>query len=238
MPVSLQTLEEKTPALARLRSLCTGCVRVHSADGGDGPGYRSAIAKSPLPGPAFIGRLGLAGDEQADRKNHGGPDKAVHAHFAQHLAWWGERRGTPLPDGAIGENLTLIAGDAGEPDEECFCIGDVLAVGTALLQVSQPRIPCFKQARRLGLRDGVALALASGRTGFYLRVLREGQAVAGDSLRLLSRPHPWASIAEVNRALHPQRRDPAVAARLAELAELAASVRRELTRQPSATAGG
>ena len=160
--------------------------------------YRTAIAKRPVTGPAQVGTLGLAGDAQADRRHHGGPDKAVHAHFAQ--PWWGQQRDRPVRPGEIGENLTLAAAaGAPEPDESTFCEGDVLAVGTALLQVTAPRLPCFKQADRLGLPDAVARAEASGRTGFYLRVLREGEVAAGDAVQLLQRTAPQRSLAEANR---------------------------------------
>jgi MOSC domain-containing protein YiiM len=191
--------------------------------------YRTAIRKSPVCGPVRVGRLGLQGDGQADVRHHGGPDKAVCVHFLGHLRWWGERRGRPVAPGELGENLTLAPADPGgpEPDESSFCIGDVLAVGSALLEVSQPRIPCFKQAWQLALGDGVARAVAAGRVGLYCRVLREGQVAAGDPVWLVRRPHPEASVAEVHRIFHHARHE---RERLLGLPALGADLRRDLLR--------
>lgn len=225
-------MQPEAVALARIVAVSVGRAQTHQTPAGfvragEAPRkYRSAIVKSPVFGPAFIATTGVAGDQQADTRHHGGPDKGVHAHFAQHLQWWGQRRGRQLLPGQIGDNLTLGTPTEGaaEPEESAFCIGDVLRVGKAFLQVSQPRIPCFKQARQLGLPDGVTLAVAAGRTGMYLRVLREGDVRAGDLLLLLARPHPWATVAECNRLLHHARRDAGARERLAALPELAASV--------------
>lgn len=229
-------MQSEPRAVARILAVSVGRAVTHHTPQGFGrageapPEYRSAIVKSPVFGPAHATTTGIVGDQQADTRHHGGPDKAVHAHFAQHLQWWGQRRDRQLLAGQIGENLTLgaVQDGADEPDESMFCIGDTIAVGSALLQVSQPRIPCFKQARALGLPDGVALAVASGRTGFYLRVLREGDVQAGDVLVLTARPHPWATVTEVNRVLHHARRDAGGRARLAALPELAGSIREAL----------
>jgi MOSC domain-containing protein YiiM len=206
--------------LARVASVNVGRAGLQA---GRGRPYPTAIAKHPCAGPVAIGPLGLAGDEQADLAHHGGPDQALHAHFARHLATWGALRGRPLLPGDIGENLTLT-GDP-EPDEGRFCIGDIIAAGTARLQVSQPRVPCYKQADRLGIADALALAKAAGRTGFYLRVLQPGQVAAGDALVLVDRPHPDVTVALVNRVLHLDRADAAGRARVAACPELGARLR-------------
>jgi MOSC domain-containing protein YiiM len=214
-------------ALARVVSVNVGRPQIQA---GSGRAYPTAIAKTPQPGRVAIATLGLAGDAQADRAHHGGPDQAVHAHFARHLATWSALRGAPLLPGDIGENLTLGAPgpELAEPDEAAFCIGDVVQVGTARLQVTQPRVPCYKQADRLGIADGVAVAKASGRTGFYFRVLAPGEVTAGDEVTLIARPHPEVTVAYVNRALHVER-DPAARARIAACAELGARLRPALT---------
>jgi MOSC domain-containing protein YiiM len=223
--------------VARIASVQVGVPR-HipvPAEWAAGPGTASlwtAIAKSPVRGPVAVRWTHLDGDAQADTRHHGGPDKAVHAHFAVHLAWWGERRGRPLLPGAIGENLTLTAAPGGpEPDEGAFCLGDVLAAGSAVLQVTQPRIPCHKQAAAVGLRDAPALAGRSGRTGLYLRVLVEGTLEEGDPVILLQRPHPEVTVADANRFIHGDRADAALRARLKACRGLGAELRRLLDRR-------
>jgi MOSC domain-containing protein YiiM len=213
--------------LARILSVNVGAPQPQSHGGRT---YPTAIAKRPCLGRVAVGPLGLAGDAQADTVRHGGPDQAVHAHFARHLATWSALRGAPLQPGDIGENLTLGPADplGPDPDEAAFCIGDVVAAGTARLQVTQPRVPCHKQADRLGLADGVALAKAAGRTGFYLRVLQAGELAAGDAVILLARPHPDVTLASVNRALHVDR-DPAARARIAACPELGGRLRPAVT---------
>ncbi|HVB11279.1 MAG TPA: MOSC domain-containing protein, partial [Bacillota bacterium] len=191
--------------------------------------FLTAIAKSPVQGPVAVRTVNLAGDAQADTKHHGGPDKAVHAHFVRHLHWWGVRRGWPVAPGELGENLTLGAPAGGHPpDETDFCIGDVLAAGSAILQVTQPRIPCFKQAAALHINDAVQLAGETGRTGIYMRVLQEGTLQAGDALVLLERPNARVTLADANRFVHQARRDVHLRSRLAACAGLGSELRRLL----------
>lgn len=196
--------------------------------------YFTAIGKATVLHPVAVSAGNLAGDAQADTKNHGGPDKAVHAHFAGHLAWWGEMRGWPVSPGEIGENLTLSAACGGrQPDETDFCIGDILAAGTAVLQVTQPRIPCFKQAAVLRVADAVRLAGSIGRTGMYLRVLEEGTLQPGDTLRLIGRPNTEVTVADANRFIHQARQDQELRDRLSACASLGMAVRRRLQAEPN-----
>ena len=143
---------------------------------------RTAIFKEPVLFPVAVRRLGLAGDAQADLRVHGGPDKAVYAydeggylHFRQALA-------REIPFGRFGENLTV----AGMPETEVR-LDDVYRAGSALLQVTQPRSPCFKLGIRMEMPGFLKMFLESGRTGFYLRVLEEGQLAAGEKVELVSR---------------------------------------------------
>jgi MOSC domain-containing protein YiiM len=158
----------------------------------------TAIHKRPVPGPVAVGRLGLDGDAQADRRLHGGPDKAVYAYPLEHYAFWESQRrhagkaGAPLEPGALGENLTL----QGWLEDDCW-IGDRLAVGTALLEVSEVRTPCFKLNVKMGLAHAARLMDQSGHTGFYLRVLRPGVIAAGDDASVLPGPRRM-SIAQIN----------------------------------------
>ena len=165
------------------------------------PGGRqvaSAIHKQPLRGPVAVGRLGLEGDAQADRRLHGGLDKAVYAYPLEHYAFWQAQRrlagkaDTPLSAGALGENLTL----EGLLEDACWP-GDRLAVGTLLLEVTEARTPCFKLNVKMGLSRAASLMDQSGFTGFYLRVLQPGTVTAGDTVQLLPGPRRQ-SIAQIN----------------------------------------
>lgn len=164
--------------------------------------YQTAIHKVPAKTPVHVGYLNLKGDQQADLNNHGGPDKAVHAHFSKHLVWFSRLAGRHVNPGEMGENLTLSAlpGEQ-EPDENQFCLGDVVQIGSAILQVTQPRIPCYKQAVQLQVHDLVRNVVSAGRTGFYLRVLTQGDVRAGDIVQLLERPYPDWTIFRINQLL-------------------------------------
>ena len=155
---------------------------------------RTAIAKEPALGRVRAGRTNLDGDRQADLRVHGGPDKAVYAYDLSGYAHWERELGRPLPYGQFGENLTV----EGLPETEVR-IDDVYRVGGALLQVSQPRSPCFKLAIHMGRPDFPSAFLASGRTGFYLRVLEEGDVGARDPIALVERDPRALTILETVR---------------------------------------
>jgi len=155
---------------------------------------RTAIAKAPALLRVRVGRTNLEGDRQADLRVHGGPNKAVYAYDLSGYARWEAELGRALPHGQFGENLTV----EGLPETEVR-IGDVYRVGSALLQVSQPRSPCFKLALHMGRPDFPAAFLASGRTGFYLRVLEEGDVGAGDSIALVERDPRALTVLETAR---------------------------------------
>ena len=143
---------------------------------------RTSIWKHPVPGRVRLGRLDLEGNGQADLSVHGGPDKAAYAYPSEHYAYWREELpGMDLPAGAFGENLTI----AGLPESEVH-IGDRFRIGTAEVMVTQPRMPCYKLGIRFGRADMVRRFLRSGRCGFYLAVLKEGEIGAGDAIERLS----------------------------------------------------
>ncbi len=142
---------------------------------------RTGIYKKPTPDRIRIGSLGLEGDEQADPQVHGGPLKAVYVYPSDHYAFWrDELPGTDLPWGAFGENLTVSG-----ISEPAVRVGDRFRIGTALLAATKPRFPCYKLGIRFRREDIVPRFLASGRTGFYLRVLEEGDVGAGDAVEAL-----------------------------------------------------
>ncbi len=147
-----------------------------------GRSVRTGIYKEPVLFRVRAGRLGLDGDVQADRRVHGGPEMAVYAYDLSGYAHWRRELGVDFPFGQFGENLTV----EGMPETEVR-IDDVYRVGGALLQVSKPRSPCFKLALKMERPKFPKAFLESGRTGFYLRVLEEGELGAGDSIALVAR---------------------------------------------------
>jgi MOSC domain-containing protein YiiM len=152
--------------------------------------WTTAFFKEPVSGPVFLARTNLDGDRQGDLENHGGPDKAVLSYAASHYPLWHNELGRELPHGGFGENFTVEG-----MDESTVCLGDVYAIGEARVQVSQPRIPCWKIARRWGIKDLSARVQRTRRTGWYYRVLVEGHVSSGDEIVLLDRPHPdWPVI--------------------------------------------
>jgi len=180
-------------------------------------GEPSAIDKRRLTGPVALGALGLEGDEQGDLRHHGGADKALHHYPAEHYPAW--RRALPevsaaqWEPGAFGENLSTTGLTEGD-----VCIGDVFRLGSALLQVSQARQPCWKLNVRFGRSDMSRLVQASARTGWYYRVLDSGEIAAGMDMRLIERPHPEWPLA---RLLHHLYVDPLERQALAAIARLA-----------------
>lgn len=172
---------------------------------------RSAFVKDPVAGAVLVSGRGLQGDEQGDRARHGGHDKAICVFPAEHYAHYERVLGHRLRAAAFGENLTTRG-----LKEESVRIGDVLRIGTALLQVSLPRNPCYRLAARYGVRQLPLWVERSGLTGFYLRVLEEGRLGAGCAVELVHRSHRLATIAEANRVMHRDRHDrPAIDALLA-----------------------
>jgi MOSC domain-containing protein YiiM len=155
----------------------------------------TGIFKAPVSDRVMVRSLNLDGDGQADLAVHGGADKAVYAYPLEHYDYWrSELPETELPLGIFGENFTTT----GVKEEEVN-IGDRFEVGTATLMVTQPRTPCYKLGIRFGRPDLVKRFLASRRTGFYLRVLQEGEVGAGDTLELVSRDENNITVADITQ---------------------------------------
>ncbi|MEP7287903.1 MAG: MOSC domain-containing protein [Chloroflexota bacterium] len=175
--------------------------------------WQSGIFKQSVSGPIWLDPLNLAGDGQQDLHNHGGPFRAVLAYSAAHYpVWLQELSVVDLPYGSFGENFTVS-----EVTEATVCLGDIYAVGEARLQVAQPRFPCWKLARRMGIRDLTARVEAKGWGGWYHRVLHTGYVQAGDAYQLLERPYPQFSIARLNNLMTDREVNPAACAELADL---------------------
>jgi MOSC domain-containing protein YiiM len=150
----------------------------------------SAIGKQQVAGSVAVGVTNLAGDEQGDKVNHGGPEQAVYAYAAEDAAWWGAQLGRELAPGTFGENLTLEGVDVNGAR-----IGERWQVGTAELRVAGPRVPCQKLATQIGDTAFVKRFTLALRPGAYLAVTREGELQAGDELQVVHRPAHDVSVA-------------------------------------------
>lgn len=144
---------------------------------------RSSIGKSPVAGPVRVLADHLEGDQQSDPLQHGGPDKAVYAYSAEDYAWWSQEMSADVPPGRFGENLTTTGVDL-----RFAVIGEQWRIGSAVLQVSEPRTPCWKLGMQMGDRLFPRRFVAAGRPGVLLRVLTQGSLQAGDSLVVEQRP--------------------------------------------------
>jgi MOSC domain-containing protein YiiM len=186
--------------------------------------WTTGFFKTPITGKIFVGETNLVGDGQADLKHHGGIDKAVLAYSADHYPVWRQRLEMPdFPNGAFGENLT-IAG----MDEDSVFIGDIFSIGSVTFEVSQPRQPCWKLARRWRMNELVLMVIENGWTGWYLRVVQTGQIEPGLPVKLLDRPNPDWPIARANRILHHHKKDLDLTLQLAGVPRLADAWVREL----------
>ncbi len=161
----------------------------------DGSGtWRSSIFREMGEGPVELTERGLAGDQVTDTDNHGRLGyQQVCCHSLDHYAFWNARLDMRLRPGSVGENWTLE-----NADEAAICLQDIYRVGSATVQVSIPRIPCSKQARRVGRSDWTKLTIDELRTGFYLRVVEAGFVQAGDEWELVERTNPWATVTALN----------------------------------------
>jgi MOSC domain-containing protein YiiM len=164
----------------------------------------TGIFKDPASGPLHVAGVNFEGDAQADLELHGGPDKAVYVYPVEHYAHWQTELGRPLPWGMFGENLTV----EGVPREDAIAIGDRLRIGSAEFLVTQPRLPCFKLGIRFDDAAMVRRFLRAERTGYYLRVVAEGDVEAGDRVEILARDPTGVPIAQLTRVFTRDRRDP------------------------------
>jgi MOSC domain-containing protein YiiM len=157
---------------------------------------RSAIGKAPVDGPVAVRGVNVDGDDQADRRVHGGPDQAVYAYAAESYAWWSAQLGRELRPGTFGENLTVAGVEV-----DAAVLGTRWRIGTVLLEVTAPRIPCFKLAGRMGDPAFVRRFALARRPGAYLRILEEGELRAGDAVEVVDVPGHGVTIATANDAL-------------------------------------
>jgi MOSC domain-containing protein YiiM len=174
----------------------------------------TAIWKAPVQGRVPVAGVNLAGDDQADRRFHGGPDKAAYAYAREDYDWWSRELDRPLEPGTFGENLTVEGLDV-----TASVVGERWAIGSALLEVAQPRTPCWKIGARMDDPDFPVWFAAAGRPGAYLRILAEGEVGAGDAVEVVERPAHGLTVGEVARIYHGDRARCAELLQAPELAE-------------------
>src|SRR5215472_3383476 len=185
---------------------------------------QTAIFKEPVAGAGAILQLNLAGDQQADLTVHGGSEKAVYAYPAEHYEYWRRQ----LPDisfswGAFGENLTTEG-----LWEDTLCIGDLLRFGSAVLQVTQPRMPCYKLQLRFNRDDMIKRFLVSGRSGLYFSVIDPGGVAAGSKVEILDRDPDGVTVSDIVRLYLGQTRDPELLQRAMNVGSLPQNWRTQL----------
>jgi MOSC domain-containing protein YiiM len=162
-----------------------------------GQTVRTAIWKVPMEGRLAVRGVNVAGDEQADLENHGGVDQALYCYAWEDTTWWESQLGKPLEYGNFGENLTLQGVDI-----TGALIGERWAIGTAVFEVSQPRVPCFKLGARMGDPHFPPRFAKAGRPGAYLRILQEGEVGADDPVEILHHPTHGVTVGDVHHVYH------------------------------------
>ena len=184
----------------------------------------TGLCKQPTTKETPLTVAGFVGDDSHDTKHHGGEDKAVCAYSIDHYPYWQEILGSKLPEAPFGENLAISG-----IKEEDICIGDIFAVGSATLQISQPRQPCKTLAARFARNDFVKLVVDSGFTGFYFRVLQEGSIKAGDHITLIEKDPLGITVTFANRTYHHDRHNKTAIKQVLEVPALSDSWRKSFT---------
>ena len=185
---------------------------------------RTAIFKEPVDGPVMISKLNLAGDKQADLTVHGGAEKAVYAYPVEHYEYWQkELPGVPFAWGSFGENVTTEG-----LWEDTICIGDVLRVGSAVLQVTQPRMPCYKLDLRFGRDDMIKRLITSARSGFYFSVIEPGEVSVGSKVEILGRDPNRVTVLDIVHLYLGETRDPQLLQRAMSACSLPANWKAQL----------
>ncbi len=188
--------------------------------------WESGIFKEPNNEKLWLTKTGLVGDEVADKRAHGGPEKALFAYPEKHYEFWRQELTLHIDAGGFGENLVLD-----ETDEYSTCLGDIYQLGEAKIEVSQPRQPCWKPARRFQVMDFALRIQKSGKTGWYFRVLEEGYIEGGSAMNLLDRPYPQWTIAKCNEVMHEKKEDLELAKSLLACDALAENWQRTMKRR-------
>jgi MOSC domain-containing protein YiiM len=192
---------------------------------------RTSIFKEPVQGRRAVGLTNLEGDRQADLRVHGGRDKALYVYDRGNALHWEEQLGRAMPPGEFGENLTV----EGMPETEVQ-IGDRFRIGSAIVEVSEPRSPCFKLGLKMGDPTFLKPFLESGRTGFYLRVIEPGEIASGDAIARIARDPDGITVLEATRLLYSPIPDARTAGRALRIASLSDRLRRAFSERIAARA--
>lgn len=225
-PVNPETLDRAWSTRARVASVNVGQPRVAVWQD---EAFTTAIYKQPVEGPVRIDGVNLAGDGQADRTVHGGPNKAVYAYASEDYLWWSTELGFRVAAGTFGENLTVTGIDLRQS-----VIGEHWAIGSTILAIVQPRFPCFKLGIRMADMTFPARFASAGRPGAYLRIVVPGEVRRGDAVEVLSRPDHGITIGLHERAYHGE---PALLPRLLDAPELTDEWRDWILERVRRTAG-
>lgn len=217
------TVDEPKVTDASITLLRTGEVKSHNW--GSSRALRTAAVKTPHAGPVHLTATGFVGDEQGNLKHHGGTEKAVCCYPAEHYDAW-RAEGLELPDGAFFESLTI----RGATEDKVF-LGDVYRVGSAVVQVTQPRQPCGTISKKWSNPDLPKLMMSTNRCGYYLRVLEVGDVQVGDRFEFVSRLPDAVSSAFVSRIMNVERGDLAAMRELLEAPEFPDRWRKQLRRR-------
>ncbi|MFD2925056.1 MOSC domain-containing protein [Halobacillus naozhouensis] len=207
----------------KLLSLNVGRPEKYLTDNGE---LRSAYRKQPVTEPVYLSSLNFAGDEQADKKHHGGVDQAVCLYPAKHYPHFEKEYGMPFPYPSFGENITVEGIHEHETN-----IGDIFTLGEAQVQVTKPRKPCYIIARTHGIDDFPACLIKTGFTGFYLRVLKEGYVSQGDVMHLKHADPAGVTVADVNDVKFTDQNNKEKINRIIRVEALAEDLRQSLSRR-------
>lgn len=213
----------------RIAKLFIGRPENHAAPGE--PEWITAIFRKEVTAPVLCTALGFDGDEVAERDVHGGPEKAVLCYAASHYPEWQKENSLGMGPGGFGENLCIEG-----QDETSVCVGDTYRMGEAEVQVTQPRGPCSTLARRWGRTDMVKIVMENHRSGWYIRILREGKIGPGDMVELIARPNPRWTITRAAETNYSSNRKLTDLRELIELPELSNAWKGDLGRKLQAMA--
>ncbi|MBO9128957.1 MOSC domain-containing protein [Bacillus sp. 165] len=190
-----------------------------------GKDIETGIYKKPVDDVLFLSKLNFEGDGQADLVHHGGEDKAVCVYPYEHYAYWIEKYNIPLEYGAFGENLTTKG-----MTEEDICIGDTFQLGDAVVQVSQPRQPCFKIAKKHNIKEFPVMIQNTGFSGYYARVLQEGNVQPTCTMELISRHPERISLSFANHTMYHDKTNKEAMLQIVAVEELAESWRNQFAK--------